>query len=230
MASALARRKRAHRRFLEQVAGEAFWIAIAGPSLEAEKRRAGPHPQRGQTEAGEIHFDRRAVGLFEPQRAARRLEKAQGVASEEFVIQRQHFAFERDRALVRTDQAARRDRRNMGGLVLREPDDRADALSPGERPAEAGMEAAGVRGRSVAGIGDFERDLQRRAGEAIFDREFERERVKRARPRVVAKRQPGESAARRLDGEVLAGGETVQPQRIAAPPTRAPSRVQPTTG
>ena len=102
----------------------------------------------------------------------------------------------------------------MGGLVLLEPDERAGALSPGERPAEAGMQAAGVRRRRVAGIGDLERDLQRRAGEAIFDREFERERIERARLRVVAKRQPGESAARRLDGEVLAGGEAVQPQRI----------------
>ena len=118
----------------------------------------------------------------------------------------------------------------IGGLVLIEADARAGPSRPGERPAEAGMEAAGVRRGRVPGIGDLERDLERRAGEPIFDREFERERVERARLRVVSQRQPGECAARRLDGEVLAGGEAVQPQRICRPPTRAPSRVQPTTG
>ena len=66
------------------------------------------------------------------------------------------------------------------------------------------MEAAGVRRRRVAGIGDLERDRQRRAGKPIFDREFEPERIERARLRVVAQRQPGETAARRLDGEVFA--------------------------
>ena len=89
--------------------------------------------------------------------------------------------------------------------------------APANGQRKPGMEPAGVRRRRVAGIGDLERDLQRRAGEPIFDREFERERIERARLRVVAQRQPGECAARRLDGEVLAGGEAVQTQRIASP-------------
>ena len=91
---------------------------------------------------------------------------------------------------------------------------RALAPTAGEGPAKAGMQAAGVRRRRVAGIFDLDRHFQRVVAEPIFDGKRER---RRDRPRASARcraasaaRSPPPALRRRKSRP----GEAVQPERI----------------
>ena len=68
------------------------------------------------------------------------------------------------------------------------------ALAPrcAQRPAETGVQPAGVRRAPRAGIGDFDGDCERVGAQPVFDRKREGERIDRARARIVAKRKPRE--------------------------------------
>ena len=114
---------------------------------------------------------------------------------EQGVGQRQVAALERNRTVGLLDQPARREARNFGPLRLIEPDKRALAARRAERPTEARMQAAGVRRRLGAGIGDFDRNRQRVGSEPVFDRKREGERIDRPCPRIVGERKPGEVGA-----------------------------------
>ena len=94
------------------------------------------------------------------------------------------------------------------------------------------MQPAGVGRGRVARIGDLDGDRQRLVGEPVFEREREGERDRspgsRSLSRSASRTKSGSDA---LDHEGLEPGEAVQAERRSCrPPTRAPSRVQPTTG
>ena len=83
-----------------------------------------------------------------------------------------------------------------------EPDARALARPVAQRPAEAGMQAAGVGRRRIAGIFDLDRDAQRGIRQAIFDREPESEGIERAGAVVVAQGEADEVPARASTAKV----------------------------
>src|SRR5262249_13404386 len=146
---------------VEQIALEPVRIAVAGPSLETKEWRAGPCPQRGVRKARVLHRNRRARRVDEGERSARAIEEAKGVASEQFIGELEIAAMKRNRPPGFLDQPARRQARTLGLPLLLETDKSPVAPRRAERPAEAGMQPASVRSRSVAGIGDFDRDFER---------------------------------------------------------------------
>ena len=181
MAGALSRLEHAHARLVEQIAGETVRIAVAGPGLEAEERRAGPRPQRRVLKALIFHRDRRPRGVDEGERPALAIEEAERVVFEQRVGQRQIAAAKRDRTCRPADKAARREFRNLGPLGPFELNQRALAPRLAERPAETGVQPASVRRAPFAGIGDFDRDCERIGAQPIFDRKCKGERIDRAR-------------------------------------------------
>ena len=154
---------------------------------------------------------------MESERAAPAIEEADRVVGEESVAERQVTALERDRLRCVADEAAWRDRRSLAALNLFEAHERAVAPFRAKRPAEAGMQAAGVGSAFAAGVGDLDRHAERIGAQGIFDREPEGEGIDGAGALVVAKDEADEVRRCALDGESLKPGEAVQAERVVPP-------------
>src|SRR5262249_22284047 len=83
-----------------------------------------------------------------------------------------------------------------------------------ERPAEARMQAEGVRRRGVAGIVHFKRNLEPRLGKLVFNREAEGERIDRTRRLIIGQDEAGLVRLLRFKRKSLRGGKAVQAERI----------------
>ena len=151
----------AHAGLVAEFALEPVRIAVAGPRFEAKERRARPCPERSVGKARIFHRDRRARSVDERQRPACAVEKAKRVVSEQLVGELEVATLKRNWPLGLLDEPARREDRNLGPLHLIEPHKSAIASGRAERPAEARVEPAGVRGGLRARIGDFDRNRER---------------------------------------------------------------------
>src|ERR1700683_1852740 len=127
MARLLSRFEHPHAGLLEQIAGKTVGIAVAGPRLEAEERRAGPRPQPHVLKALIFHRDRGPRGVDLRQRVARTIEEAKRVVFEQGVGQRQIAAAKGDRACGRADKSPWRELRNLWAFRFFELNQRAFA-------------------------------------------------------------------------------------------------------
>ena len=182
---------------------------------------------------GELHRDRGAGGVDEGKRTAPAIEKADRVAGEEVVGQRQVAAFERDRlrrlAQTRppgaiTGTSARSSLLEAHERARRAPRRRAASGSPdGGRRRTAPARSPGLATSSVMSSAS---SLRRYSTAKV-----ERERIERAGALVVAQRQADEVGARGFDWRKPRSGRSRadRADRFGRRPV-APSRVQPTTG
>src|SRR5271165_443607 len=184
-----------HRRLLEQIALKTLGVAVARPALEADERRARARPQSRVLEVRKLHRDRRARRVHKGERAARAIEKTDRVVGEKFVVQRQVAPLEGHGFFRLADESAGRDQGRLRALLAREADEGALPALISERPANAWMEAAGVRRAPVAWVRNLERHAERILAKAILDRKREGEGIGRARARVLGERQAHEIGA-----------------------------------